>query len=112
MKLPTEILYDRFCDIYEYQTTREEQTGIDSQREVLTYGNIPCRISYKSIPNTDQIETGAGLKQVIKLFCTPDISILPGSRIVSRGETYQAAGKPAVYISHQEVELLLEREWA
>ncbi len=105
-----EKLYDKTCSIVEMVDEREN--GIDYTKEVIRYRDIPCRISYKSIPSTEKTDTGAILSQSISLFCSPDIPIKAGSKILFSGKTYKSAGEPAVYYSHQKVELVGEREWA
>ena len=112
LRIPAESLYNSTCSVCGYITERDEETGIDGIKEKELYTNIPCRISYKNIPSAEQTETGAALKQVIKLFCRPDIEIPAGSRIICGGVSYRAAGQAALYASHQEIELTLEREWA
>ena len=105
-------LYDMKCDVYEFVPVRDEKRGADGVAEELKYKDVPCRISYKSVPSVQQTDTGAALKQAIKLFYPPEIEILPGSRIICGGEVYNAAGKAALYESHNETELTLKREWA
>lgn len=112
IKKHAESLYNKTCNIYECETVRDIETGIDSIQEIEKYTNIPCRISYKSIPNTTQTDTGASLSQSISLFCSPDIDIKAGSRIVCNNKTYKCSGEPSFYVSHQRIELILEREWA
>lgn len=112
LRIPAESLYNSTCSVYGYITERDEETGIDGIKEKELYKDIPCRISYKSIPNAQQTETGATLKQVIKLFCSPDIEISAGSRIICGGVSYRAAGQATLYASHQEIELTLDKEWA
>ena len=112
LKIPAESLYNKKCTVYEYITIRDEITGIDSTKEYEKYNDVPCRISYKSIPNTSQTDTGASLTQSICLFCSPDYDIQPGSKVSCQGKAYKASGEPAVYTSHQEIELILDKEWA
>lgn len=112
LKIPAESLYNKKCKVYEYTTSRDTATGIDSTKESEKYNDVPCRISYKSIPNASQTDTGSSLTQSIRLFCSPDYDIQPGSKISCQGKVYKASGEPAVYTSHQEIELILEQEWA
>ena len=113
IKAPCESLYGGRCDIYEYQST---DGIVDSTKEVKVYSEIPCRLSYKSIISSDQSETVNILNQVIKLFLSPDVEVKEGSKIVvnqnCKTQDYYCSGVPAVYSSHQEIELTLERKWA
>ena len=112
MKEVLAFLYDKKCTVYEYITSRDAITGIDSTKEYEKYNDVPCKISYESIPNTSQTDTGASLTQSIRLFCSPDYDIQPGSKISCQGKVYKASGEPAVYTAHQEIKLILEQEWA
>ena len=116
LKAPAESLYTGLLTLIGYQSIKDEVTGITSTKEVTEAENIPCRISYQSIPNADQTDTVSALTQTIKLFCAPDVGIRPGSKVIvtQNGITtsYRAAGQPAVYASHQEAALVLDKEWA
>ena len=112
LKIPAESLYNKTCTIYGYTSLRDEETGIDSTQETLLYTDVPCRISYKSIPNANQTNTVASVTQTIKLYCSPEYNIEPGSRIVCGDLVYKSSGQPAIYTSHQEIELISEKEWA
>lgn len=72
-------------------------------------GDVPCRVSYKTITPAGRSDTVDSTAQTITLFTAPAIDIKPGSRIVvtQRGRTmrFSCAGIPAVYESHQEIPL-------
>lgn len=111
-----ESTYDGTCSIYEQQTYEDPETLDTVFREVQVQDNIPCHLSYSSSPATAGSETGTVLKQVIKLFLTPEIEVKPGSRIVvvQQGINghYSRSGQPSVYFSHQEIVLELFRGYA
>ncbi len=111
--VPCESLYGGRCDIYEYQP---ENGIIDSSKEVKVKSDVPCRLSYKSILSSVQSETVDIVSQEIKLFLSPDIEVKEGSKVVvtqnCKTETYYCSGTAAVYNSHQEIELKLERGYA
>ena len=112
LKGPAERLYDKKCTVYEYITGRDTETGIDYAGEKVKYTDVPCRISYKTISAANETDTGSSITQSISLFCSPEYDILPGSKISCHGIVYKASGEPAKYVSHQRIELTLEREWA
>ena len=72
-------------------------------------GDVPCRVSYKTITPAGRSDTVDSTAQTITLFTAPDIDIKPGSRIVvtqcGRTMRFSCAGIPAVYESHQEIPL-------
>ena len=103
--------YDGVCAIYERRPQEDPGTGDTVFREVQVVENIPCHLSYSGVPAAAPGETGAAVTQVIKLFLAPEIGIMPGSslEVTQQGVTgcYSRSGKPAVYSSHQEIELVL-----
>ena len=106
-------LYDGTCTITEFISS----TGaINNTVATVVAENVPCRLSYKSKPSATETATATSIGQTIKLFLGTDVAIKAGSRIVVKqaGKTnsYVAAGEPAVYMSHQEVELTLKERWA
>ncbi len=116
MRKHIESLYDSTITITECVFVKNVETGIDEATEVITAENIPCRISFKSSPATNQTDTGATLTQSIVLFTYPEISIKPGSKITAvingKEVIYKASGEPTKHRSHQEVELVIDKGWA
>lgn len=109
-----EHLYEGVCDIFEYQTVATDHLA---RRELVkTEERVPCRLSFSSSPAGELKDGYTGISQKIKLFLPPEVCVLPGSKIVvtqaGTKTTYQSSGKPAVYPSHQEVELSLWKEMA
>lgn len=106
--------YDGKCIITEHQKTIDPDTHITGFSEV-EIGSFRCHLSYKSSPNAQDGQQ-AEIKQTIKLFLAPEIRIKPGSKITviqnGRQEEYQGSGVPAVYTSHQEIQLELFKGWA
>ena len=82
--------YKGLCDILEKRKVKDEVT------------------------TANQTDTVSNIEQTIKLFIAPEIKIAPGSklRITQNGTTtdYISSGVPAVYETHQEVSLELEKE--
>lgn len=109
-----ELLYEGTCTItiYESYLKPNKATG---HREVIVLEDEPCRLSYNGFPAAEKGETGATKQQSIKLFLAPEIDVIPGSKIIvtQNGvtENYCRSGQPAVYATHQEVELDLWKGW-
>ena len=116
MRKHIESLYDSTFTITECVFVKNVETGIDEATEIVTAENVPCRISFKSSPATRQTDTGATLTQSIVLFTYPEVAIKAGSKIIAviNGEEviYKASGEPTKHKSHQEVELVIDKEWA
>lgn len=113
IKSHVESLYDSTCTITQYQPLAGV---INNTSSVVTAENIPCRVMYKSIPHTAESSIASAVTRIIKLYISPEIEVKVGStiRVTQNGtETdYSCAGEPAVYISHQEIELKLKDRWA
>lgn len=109
-----EMLYEGRCTVTEYQayTKPNNATGY---REVVILADQPCRISFGTIPAAEQTDTGAALQQTVKLFIAPEVGIKPGSRITVTQNgvagDYCQSGEPAVYMTHQEINLELWKGW-
>ena len=101
--------YDGRCNIVEYREIIDPETHISESGEITAYKDQPCRLSYSSSPATNAAATADTLTQSIKLFISPDIVIKPGSKIIvtqnSRAVAYKQSGQPAVYSTHQEINL-------
>lgn len=111
-----ESLYQGTCTVTEHQkvTKANKSTGFS---DVVVLKDQPCRLSFKTVTDTDQEDNAASaVKQIIVLFIAPDVSIATGSKITvtQNGVTtdYQQSGKPALYDTHQEIILDLFREWS
>lgn len=113
MRKHTESLYDGKCTITEF---RNQEGLINNTVPTMVAENVPCRVSYKSFPSAEQTGTATAVTQGIKLFLSPEIKVRSGSEVIvtqnGRTDTYEASGQPAVYISHQEIELTLKDRWA
>ena len=109
-KKAKESLYDGVCTIYEQQKIQKanKSTGFESVKVVE---NQPCRLSFSTITSANQGENGASLKQTVKLFMSPDVTVKAGSRIVvtqnNKTTEYKCSGESAVYSTHQEIILEL-----
>ena len=110
-----ESLYDGICSITEYQKVQKPNKSTAFEEKV-TFFNMPCRLSHSVIAATHQSDVSAAVTQTTKLFLAPEILVKPGSKITVRqyGVTteYKSSGQPAVYSTHQEIELELFKGWA
>lgn len=111
-----ESMYDGTCTIIERQKVKlpNKSTGF---KEVVVLEDIPCRLSFKTITNTNQVETGvSAVVQVTKIFIAPEIQVKPGSKLtITQNDVtteYKSSGQPAIYTTHQEIELELFERWA
>ena len=106
--------YKGLCDVLEKRKVKDEVTKATVLRDTVALGNQPCRLSYSSSGTANQTDTVSNIEQTIKLFIAPEIKIAPGSklRITQNGITtdYISSGVPAVYETHQEVNVELEKE--
>lgn len=106
--------YEGLCDILEKRKVKDEVTKATVLRDTAVLSNQPCRLSYSGSGTANQTDTVSNIEQTIKLFIAPEIKITPGSklRITQNGITtdYISSGVPAVYETHQEVSLELEKE--
>ena len=111
-----ESLYDGRCTITEHQKVKKENksTGFE---DVVVQENIPCRLSFKTINNTNQTDSAASaVVQITKVFLAPEIMVKPGSKLTITQNNitteYKSSGEPAFYSTHQEIVLELFKGWA
>ena len=111
-----ESLYEGRCTITEHQKVKKENksTGFE---DVVVQEDIPCRLSFKTINNTNQTDTAASaVVQITKVFLAPEIQVKPGSKLTITQNNitieYKSSGEPAFYGTHQEIVLELFKGWA
>lgn len=103
-----ETLYEDTCTVTAYEPVLGED-GITGMEETILLEGLPCRVSFSSIPNTtDSMKPTKA--QAVKLFLSPDVTIPPGCRVdvtrYGQTTTYRSSGMPALYATHQEVNLV------
>lgn len=102
-----EELYTGVCSITNREATVVD--GISETENVEICKDEPCRLSYKSFPQSVDGDEEYKSYQQVKLFISPELDIPKGSRIVvtQAGKTqyFVASGIPAVYDTHQEISL-------
>ena len=103
------------CNIFWFKDSKNKYGTVVSEVKEL-YKNIPCRLSFKNISQTEQTESVAKTSQVVKLFIAPEVYVPPGSivEVTQNGVTrkYKHSGISAVYTNHQEIILDVEQEKA
>lgn len=113
VKQAIESLYDGKAVIEEARKRKNEKNVTVSEWAVVAE-DIPCRVSYKTLSSAEKSDTADGIAQAITLFTSPDIIVLPGSRITVRQRgremKFSCSGIPAVYDSHQEIPLTRREE--
>lgn len=111
-----ESLYDGRCTITEHQKVKKENKSTGFQ-DVVVLTDEPCRLSFKTVNNTNQTDTGAStVVQIAKVFIAPEIHVKPGSKLtITQNHVtteYKSSGEPAFYSTHQEIVLELFKGWA
>ena len=111
-----ESTYDGTVDVREYQKVTDDVTKLTTHKEVVVWEQLPCRLSFERIQSAEQSATISSISQSTKLFIAPDLTIKPGSKltVTQAGVTcdYTNSGVPAVYDTHQEIQLDLFRGYA
>lgn len=112
-----EMTYNCTCDVIQ-QTKYKKSDKSTGFKDEKILENQKCKLSFETISNVSQDGVKANVKQIIKLFIAPEITIKSGSRIDVKNETgqivtYKSSGKPAIYPnSHQEIVLKLDERFA
>lgn len=108
-------MWTGICNIFGFKNSKNKYGTVVSEVKEL-YKNIPCRLSFKNISQTEQTESVAKTSQVVKLFIAPEVYVPPGSivKVTQNGVTrkYKHSGISAVYTNHQEIILDVEQEKA
>ena len=128
LKAAVESLYSGICTVTATTPTFDESTKQTTHTETTLFTNQPCRLSFISAPPSDKLVSFPNnlihsdtprahfVDQQIKLFIDPSLDIPPGSKIsvTQNGLTqyFKSSGAPAVYSSHQEIELVRLDEFA
>ena len=108
-------MWTGICNIFGFKNSKNKYGTVVSEVKEL-YKNIPCRLSFKNISQTEQTESVAKTSQVVKLFIAPEVYVPPGSivEVTQNGVTrkYKHSGISAIYTNHQEIILDVEQEKA
>lgn len=128
LKAAVESLYSGTCTVTATTPAFDEITKQTTNTETTLFTNQPCRLSFISATPSDKLVSFSHnlihadtprahfVAQQIKLFIDPALDIPPGSKIsvTQNGVTslFKSSGAPAVYSSHQEIELARLDEFA
>lgn len=108
--------YEDTCNIIELIDVYDETTKQTTKKESTVVNNEPCQLSYKTVSNNSETDTGAEKTQITEMFISPDINIKPGSKIVvnhkGRTTAYKNSGEPSVYNTQQTIVLELFDKWS
>ncbi len=108
-----ESTYTGLCSVIENRKIKNEN-GSTGFEEVEVYTDEPCRLSYKSASAVKNNEMINNTSQVIKLFIAHEIAIKNNSKIVVNqngvSKSYKNSSEPIIYPTHQEIELVIEKE--
>ena len=105
-----ESLYIDTCDVIRLVSTKNPENKRTEQKEQIFYSGVPCRLSIKNINTASDSDTASSAVQVTTVFLAPELEIKAGSKLVithyGRKFKYESSGYPAIYSSHQEVNLV------
>lgn len=110
-----EKLYTHTCSIVIKEKIKkpDHSTGF-GEKKLLE--NQLCRISFSSISSVNENSNASLKQQSIKLFIAPEISVPEGSKIIVNHDgiesIFSKSGVPALYPTHQEINLELFKGWA
>jgi len=110
-----EMMYQGTCTVTEHQKVKKANKTTGFQ-DVIVLTNQPCKLSFSNIATTNQTETAALVTQTAKVLIAPELQIKPGSKltITQNGVTteYENSGEPALFNTHQEINIVLFKGWA
>lgn len=103
------------CDIYNTEKIINDD-GTSYFNWVCVHENIPCKLSFSSTNKIDKNSSVPSLDQTVTLFLSNDIEVLSGSKITVNKNgntiTYRNSGFPLTFLTHQEINLILQQEFA
>ena len=103
--------YDSTCTVIVHEEY-EKDNGSTGFREVTVLEDAPCKVQFSSVKAAEQDTAVATVSQEIRLFISPDIEIIAGSKIVANSVNYTHSGVVAKYATHQEIVLTLWDRWS
>ncbi len=111
-----ETLYEDTAAVYCRGKVVDPVTGITSTEDVELYSALKCRLSYKSQLAAGDARSADTVTQQIKLFYAPEVELPAGCLIVITRQgvetAYRNSGQEAIYPTHRETNLELEKEFA
>lgn len=96
------------CTVTERQKVKKPN-GSTGFEEVKVLEGQPCLMIYKTVSSASVSEPAAAINQGTVLLIAPEVEIKPGSKVTlsQNGGTadYSRSGIPAVFATHQEINL-------
>lgn len=109
-----ELMYQGKCTIVVQRTVQKANKATGTEEETVCKDQ-PCRLSYSSFPTSTPGDGILKVNQLVKLFLAPEIEVPAGAKISvtqsGRTEVYFRGSQPAVYDTHQEINLETDRGW-
>ncbi|MFA9376233.1 MAG: hypothetical protein ACERKZ_05690 [Lachnotalea sp.] len=113
---PIERMYQGKCTVIELQSVTDPITKITSKIPIIVLENQPCKLSFSSTQTTKDSDGANKVTLIPKLFISPSIEIKSGSKITvvqdERMYEFCKSGIPAVFSSHQEIQLELFQKYS
>lgn len=110
-----EVMYQDKCDIIEHQKVKKPN-GSTGFEDVTVMSDVPCRLSFKSAPSTNETDSASAVIQTIEVFLAPEITVKSGSKLVIKhldsSVEYTNTGVAAVYNTHQQIALDIFKGWS
>lgn len=110
-----EKMYTYKCDIIVKEKVVNDNFETTFKDKEL-YKNVKCKLSYNSVLSAEKSVNKTLVFSNVKLFINPDIEIPSGSRIRlkqnGKVEYYNYTGEVALFFTHQELSLELEKQYA
>lgn len=111
-------LWTDTATITQYGKVTDAETKLTEFQETPLLENVPCKLSFETLASSEG-EPVAPLRQTVKLFLSPDVTVPPGCKVTvtrpndtSRTLVFKSTGEPGMFHNHQEIQLELFRGWA
>lgn len=110
-----ESTYIGLCDIIEIKEVVDTD-GSNTFKGVTTYIDVPCRLSFEKNQATSINDNVTEVSQNTKLFIAPEVNVKSSSKIIVKQNgvtnSYKNSSQPAIYNTHQEINLELLQEYS
>ncbi len=97
------------CTVFHQVEETDPATHLTAFVERPLLEDLPCKLSFETLTSTDGDHV-ATIGQSVKIFCSPDVVIPAGCKIVvrrfndlEREFTYSKSGEAGVFTNHQEI---------
>lgn len=116
-KTALEFLWKDRCSIFHQVEVTDPSTHLTGFDEQPLLENQPCKLSFENLSSTNGDETPI-VAQAVKLFIGLDVVIPAGCKIVvtrpnnEREFTFAKSGEAGIFSNHQEINLVLFKEYA